>query len=66
MLNRSIYFSERNIHGGWTIFGQIGVKQYYGYTKAEAEAAYRAECLRTIVKNTKSKTIGGVTHAADC
>lgn len=65
ILNRSIYFSERNIHGGWTIFGQIGVKQYYGYTKSEAEAAYRAECSRTIVKNTSLKTSGGSILAAD-
>lgn len=35
---------ERNVHGAWVIYGDIGVRQYYGYTKRAAMARYRAEC----------------------
>ena len=38
-----IYFSEKNIHGAWVVYGIDGVKQYYGYTKKEAEERYRKE-----------------------
>lgn len=34
---------ERNVHGAWVIWGDIGMRQYY-YTKREAIARYRAEC----------------------
>ncbi len=36
-----IYFMERNIHGAWVIYGDFGVKQYYGYTKAQARKLYK-------------------------
>lgn len=35
---------EKNIHGSWVIWGDIGMRQYYYYTKREAMARYRAEC----------------------
>jgi len=38
-----IYFTERNIHGGYTIYGIDGIKQYYGYKKDEAEKKYKEE-----------------------
>ena len=41
VMNGAIFFSERNIHGAWVVYGTEGVKQYYGYTKAESEALYR-------------------------
>lgn len=34
---------ERNIHGGWTIYGSAGIRQYYGYTKKKAIELYRAD-----------------------
>ncbi len=43
-----IFFSERNIHGAWVVYGEDGVRQYYGYTKAEAEKRYK-EDSRVIV-----------------
>ena len=46
-----IYFVEKNVRGAWVIYGQIGVKQYYGYTKQEAVAKYKEECKRTVLKN---------------
>lgn len=39
-----VYFIEKNVHGAWVIYGELGVKQYYGYTKSEARAKYMSEC----------------------
>ena len=44
-----IYFSERNIRGAWVVYGVNGVKQYYGYTKKEAERRYREEAEKVII-----------------
>lgn len=44
-----IYFSERNIRGVWVVYGVNGVKQYYGYTKKEAERRYREEAEKVII-----------------
>lgn len=35
-----IFFIEKNIHGAWVIYGELGVRQYYGYTKAQARKMY--------------------------
>lgn len=48
-----IYFSEKNIHGAWVVYGTLGVKQYYGYTKAEAEQLYKTECNKLLFENKK-------------
>ncbi len=47
----NIYLIEKNIRGAWVIYGRIGVKQYYGYTKQEAVAKYKEECKRTVFDN---------------
>lgn len=39
-----IYFAEKNIHGAWVVYGVDGIKQYYGYTKAEAIRKYKEDC----------------------
>ena len=44
-----IFFSEKNIHGAWVVYGINGVKQYYGYTKKEAEDRYREEARKAII-----------------
>ena len=44
-----IFFSEKNIHGAWVVYGINGVKQYYGYTKKEAERRYREEAEKVII-----------------
>lgn len=41
MRDGAIFFIEKNDRGAWVICGTEGVKQYYGCTKAEAEALYR-------------------------
>ena len=46
-----INFIEKNIHGAWIISGQLGFRQYYGYTKAEAIAKYKAECDQKLLIN---------------
>ena len=43
-----IFFTELNIRGAWVIYGRIGVRQYYYYTKPEAEKLYIDECKKTI------------------
>ena len=44
----TIFFMEKNIRGAWVVYGTEGVKQYYGYTKAEARKKYIEEC-KTII-----------------
>lgn len=36
----TIFFMEKNIHGAWVVYGVFGVKQCYGYTKAQAKKIY--------------------------
>lgn len=40
-MDGTILAVERNIRGAWVIYGSEGVKQYYGYTKAEAIQLYK-------------------------
>lgn len=49
----NIFAIEKNIRGAWIIYGRIGVKQYYGYTKAEAIEKYKEECKRTVFDNVR-------------
>lgn len=39
-----IYFTEKNIRGAWVVWGVDGIKQYYGYTKKQAEQKYKEDC----------------------
>jgi len=58
----SIWAVERNIRGAWVIYGALGVRQYYGYTKSEAKEKYKSECVSTIVEvggNNGSRTQEG-------
>ena len=48
-MSRSIIdFVERNIHGAWVVWGDLGIRQYYGYTKKESMKKYRQEWLETV------------------
>ena len=40
---------ERNIRGAWVIYGRLGVRQYYYYTKKQAEKMYRDEYKQTYI-----------------
>ena len=48
-----IRFAERNIHGAWVVYGLLGIRQYYGYTKKEAFAKYKAEYDKTVFVEVK-------------
>ena len=50
-----IYFVEKNIHGAWVIYGTLGVRQYYYYTKKKAMQLYREEAKQTFIRNKCSK-----------
>lgn len=49
-----IYFVERNVHGAWVIYGALGVRQYYYYTKKRAMELYRNECQDIIVQDKRT------------
>lgn len=51
MRDTGIFFVERNIHGAWVIYGELGVKQYYYYTKREAMNLYKDEYRKTVFVN---------------
>ncbi len=42
-----INYIEKNIRGAWVVSGEIGIRQYYDYTKAEATKRYREEAIST-------------------
>lgn len=46
MRRSPIDFVEKNIHGAWVVWGDIGIRQYYYYTKKEAMRMYREECKK--------------------
>lgn len=41
-----IFFTELNNEGAWVIYGEIGIKRYYGYTKEEAKKSYKIEAWK--------------------
>lgn len=50
-----VFFSEINSSGGVAIYGTLGVRQYYGYSKTVAEAKYRADAQKEIFYNQGGK-----------
>lgn len=54
-MDKDVFFVERNIRGAWVIYGALGVRQYYGYTRAQALAEYREECRNTIFEAKKGE-----------
>lgn len=32
-MRNCVYFMEKNVHGAWVVYGELGVRQYYYYTK---------------------------------
>lgn len=46
MAMRIINLVEKNVHGAWVVYGKLGIRQYYGYTKNAAMREYRAEFKR--------------------
>jgi hypothetical protein len=48
---------EQNIYGAWVVYGLLGVKQYYGYTKTQARRMYKAEAENKFFFNKKSSAL---------
>ena len=46
-----ISFVEKNIRGAWVVWGDIGIRQYYYYTKKEAIRKYKEEAKNTVITN---------------
>ena len=47
MAKNIIYFTEKNIHGAIVVYGELGIRQYYGYTTAQAKKKYKEEFSNT-------------------
>lgn len=54
-----VFFSERNVYGAWVVYGTEGVKQYYGYTRKEAERLYRESCRTVTERRTRKNDRAG-------
>lgn len=52
-MDKDVFFVQRNIRGAWAIYGALGVRQYYGYTKEQAIKKYREECRNTLFEAKK-------------
>ena len=50
-----IDFIEKNIHGAWVIWGVLGIRQYYYYTKKEAIRKYKEEAKETILTSVEEE-----------
>ena len=46
-MKSDIFVVEQNVRGAWVIYGRLGVRQYYGYTKEQAVEMYKNECKKT-------------------
>ena len=49
--NDIIYMIEKNNRGAWVVYGILGVKQYYDYTKMQAREKYIDEARATVFVN---------------
>lgn len=52
-MDKDIFIIEKNVRGAWVIYGALGVRQYYGYTRVQAIAKYREECEDKLFKEKK-------------
>lgn len=48
-MDKDVFIVEKNVRGAWVIFGALGVRQYYGYSKAEAVKKYRESVKQQIM-----------------
>lgn len=52
-MDKIVFLVEKNVRGAWVIYGTLGVRQYYDYTKSEAIEKYRKECIGKVFFNEK-------------
>ena len=50
-MRNCVYFMEKNVHGAWVVYGELGVRQYYYMSRAEAISSYKQEYQNTILVN---------------
>lgn len=55
MIRSCIYFVEKNVYGAWVIYGALGVRQYYGYTKQQSKKRYRNDCQNTLLSEQRKE-----------
>lgn len=48
---------EKNIRGAWVVYGLLGIRQYYGYTKTQSIEMYKKECSEKIFINKKKSAL---------
>lgn len=48
---KTIDFVAKNVHGAWCVYGILGVRCYYGYTKKEAVERYQEEAKKNVFVN---------------
>ncbi len=58
-MSGEIFFSEKNIHGEWVIYGILGIRKYSGYPKREALNRYREECRQKLFFARRREIPGG-------
>lgn len=63
---KHIYLMEKNIRGAWVIYGTLGVRQYYYYTKAQARKLYLDECKKKFFVCEKKKECEGFANQSSC
>lgn len=61
-----VYSAEKNIRGAWVVYGVEGVKQYYGYSKAEAIRLYKESCRIIVSQPARKATRKGGTKNVVC
>jgi len=54
--DNDIWLVEQNIHGAWVVYGVLGIKQYYYYTKKEAISRYKSEIKERIFRQTSASS----------
>lgn len=57
MLKGCIHLVEKNVYGAWVIYGILGVRHYYGYTKGQSMQRYCNACKHTFIYEQKKKGV---------
>lgn len=55
-MDKNVFIVEKNFRGAWVIYGAIGVRQYYGFTKAQAVKRYREKVKEITMEEKKCHT----------
>lgn len=56
IIDDDIWLVEKNIRGAWVIYGVIGIKQYYYYTKKDAICKYKQEIKESLFRQTSANS----------